>query len=470
MDKPCFEFPVTIYNILEQFSPTLSRARVRIFYKGANRNGSFISDEFAEKLISSLPYAPVKGIYDMGEQDYSDHGPANEYGRIYGVVPADNNFAWEQNIDEDGVARTYAACDVILYTAMYKEANEIVGKPQSMELFPPSIKGEWVVYNGSRYFKFTDGCFFGLQILGDNVEPCFEGAGFFTKADAADKIAKLIEELNEYVLKYSYGGKSKMNLNFKVSDREKFDAIWTLLNTNYNEEGGWEITYAVIDVYDEFAIVFSYEDNSYQRVNYTKNDEDNTVALGEKETVYAMYVTEAEKNALEALRTLNGENFEKVDERFNAAIYGMGEATEKLDEISKQVEEYSTKITDLEDKLSTLNTEKETIEGNYAVANEKVSELEKEVNSLKDYKAAVEKEKKLAVINTYSSVLNDDIIEDFTNRIDEYADEISLDKDMAYALKKSNFQFFNQAPEYIPAAPTATEEGSLRELLSQYKK
>ena len=183
-----------------------------------------------------------------------------------------------------------------------------------------------------------------------------------------------------------------------------------------------------------------------------------------------MYVTEAEKNALEALRTLNGENFEKVDERFNAAIYGMGEATEKLDEISKQVEEYSTKITDLEDKLSTLNTEKETIEGNYAVANEKVSELEKEVNSLKDYKAAVEKEKKLAVINTYSSVLNDDIIEDFTNRIDEYADEISLDKDMAYVLKKSNFQFFNQAPEYIPAAPTATEEGSLRELLSQYKK
>ena len=61
-DKPCFEFPVTIYNILEQITPTLSKARVRIFYKGANRNGSYITDEFAEKLISTLPYAPVKGI------------------------------------------------------------------------------------------------------------------------------------------------------------------------------------------------------------------------------------------------------------------------------------------------------------------------------------------------------------------------------------------------------------------------
>ena len=458
MDKPCFEFPVTIYNILEQFSPTLSRARVRIFYKGANRNGSFISDEFAEKLISSLAYAPVKGIYDMNEQDYSDHGPANEYGRIYGVVPADNNFAWEQNIDEDGVARTYAACDVILYTAMYKEANEIIGKPQSMELYPPSIKGDWVVYNGSRYFKFTDGCFFGLQVLGENVEPCFEGAGFFTKADAVEQITKLIEELNEYVLKYSYGGKSKMTLNFKVSDREKFDAIWTLLNTNYNEENNWTVDYAIVDIYDEYAVVFKYEDNSYFRVSYTKNDEENTVELGEAVLVHMMLLTDSEKATLDALRAMNGENYELVDEKFAAGQKAI-----------EEIAEYSTKISELEDNLSTLNTEKETIESNFAVANEKVSELEKEVDSLKEYKAAIEKEKKMDIINSYSSILNDDVIEDFTNRIDEYADEISLDKDMAYALKKSNFSFFNQTPDFIPATNN-NEDGGLRELLSQYKK
>ena len=120
--------------------------------------------------------------------------------------------------------------------------------------------------------------------------------------------------------------------------------------------------------------------------------------------------------------------------------------------------------------LTTLNTEKETVEGNYTAANEKISALEEEVTSLKDYKAAVEKEKKLAIINTYSSVLSDEVIEDFTNRIDEYVDEISLDKDMAYALKKSNFSIFNQTPEYIPTPAAGNDEGGLRELLSQYKK
>jgi len=46
------EFPVVIYGNLEQTSsPVVSKARVRIFYKYENRNGSYISDEFAEKLI-----------------------------------------------------------------------------------------------------------------------------------------------------------------------------------------------------------------------------------------------------------------------------------------------------------------------------------------------------------------------------------------------------------------------------------
>ena len=63
-----------------------------------------------------------------------------------------------------------------------------------MELYPPSIKGEWAVVNGRRLFKFTDGCFFGLQVLGDKAEPCFEGASFFsleTSENSEELIAKM---------------------------------------------------------------------------------------------------------------------------------------------------------------------------------------------------------------------------------------------------------------------------------------
>ena len=64
MDKTLFEFPVQVYGELEKYNEVLSKARCKIFYKYANRNRTYITDEFADKLLSSLPYAPVKGIYD----------------------------------------------------------------------------------------------------------------------------------------------------------------------------------------------------------------------------------------------------------------------------------------------------------------------------------------------------------------------------------------------------------------------
>ena len=40
---------------------------------------------------------------------------------------------------------TYACVDVLIFTALYDEAAEIMGKAQSMELYEPSIEGEWQV-------------------------------------------------------------------------------------------------------------------------------------------------------------------------------------------------------------------------------------------------------------------------------------------------------------------------------------
>ena len=44
-------FPITVYGKMEKFSDTISRGRCRVFYKGRNRNGTYITDEFAEKHI-----------------------------------------------------------------------------------------------------------------------------------------------------------------------------------------------------------------------------------------------------------------------------------------------------------------------------------------------------------------------------------------------------------------------------------
>jgi hypothetical protein len=87
MDELIREFPVTVYGNLTKYSDTISKARCRIFYKGANRNGTYITDEFAEKLLSTISYSPVKGIFASSEEDFTDHGATRDLGRIYGVVP-----------------------------------------------------------------------------------------------------------------------------------------------------------------------------------------------------------------------------------------------------------------------------------------------------------------------------------------------------------------------------------------------
>lgn len=239
-----FEFPVSVYGKLEKYNDVLSKGRCRIFYKYGNRNGTYITDEFSEKLLSTIAYAPVKGIYEY--DDFTDHGARRSEGRIYGIVPENPHLQWEEHEDEDGVARTYACVDVLIFTALYKEASDIIGKAQSMELYEPSLQYHREIIHGQQYIVFDEGCFLGLQVLGKDVEPCFEGAAFFQLQENIEEVVKKIQEIE---MTYSKGGQKEMpQMNFKLSDSQKFDALWSLLNPNYTEEGNWTIDYAICDV------------------------------------------------------------------------------------------------------------------------------------------------------------------------------------------------------------------------------
>ena len=449
------EFPVTIYGNLKELNPVLSKARCRIFYKYENRNGTYITDEFAQKLISSLPYTPVKGIYDNFDEDYTDHGSKRDLGRIYGIVPENPNFSWEKHLDEDEIEREYACCDVYIFTALYEEASQIVGKSQSMELYQPSIKGDWAIINGKKLFKFEDGCFLGLQILGDDVEPCFEGAAFFT---FYNDLKNAIKKLEKYSLDSNIkGGKSEMTkLNFKLSDSQKHDAIWVLLNDKYTEEGHWEVSYTILDIYDDYALVYSYEAGSYERVYYTKNDETDSVELGARKKCYVIDVTEEEKTALEALRAFNGGTYEKIDENI-----------QEIDTIKQQNSEFSTKIEELNNTVSTLTTERDTSVENYNNAQAQISTLTNELETLKDYKNSVETQEKEQVIASYSELLNNEILDSYKSKISEYSSATELDKELAYELKKTNLEVFTKTPQYLPKD---TPNTGIEAILAKYKK
>ena len=456
------EFPITVYGNLTKYSDTISKGRCRIFYKYANRNGTYITDEFAEKLLSTIPYTPVKGIYDDFDEDYTDHGNKRSLGRIYGIVPENPNLQWEKHLDEDGIEREYACVDVLIFTALYEEAGEILGKAQSMEIYEPSIKGSWKIINGRRMFEYTEGSFLGLQVLGEDVEPCFEGAAFFSLYSS---LKQLVDEIKEYTLKLpeiNTGGQSQMfeKLNFKLSDSEKHNAIWNLINPNYNEEGGWTIEYAICDIYDDYALAYNYAEASYERIYYTKNDETNEVSIIERKKVFIIDVTESEMNALNTIRTLNGDTYEKADEVYSQAS--------KVSELEEQNSTYAQKIEELNENISTLETEKGNFTTQLEEANNTIASLNEEIDSLNTYKANIELKEKEEVISSYAELLSEEILASYKEKISEFT-AIDLDKELAYELKKNNVTVFskNPNPGFIPKDEPKT---GIEAILSKYKK
>ena len=455
--KQCqMEFPVSIYGKLERVNDVLSKARVRIFYKYGNRNGTYITDEFAEELIATLPGVPVKGVYNEG--DYTDHGEERSEGKVYGFVPETNNFAWEKHLDEDGVEREYACCDTYLFTALYPEASEIVGKGQSMELYAPTIQYHFAVIKGQKYVVFEHGSFLGLQVLGDFVEPCFEGASFYS---LQQQIQDTIRKIKDYT---TTGGRSEMKLNFKLSDQQKYYALWALVNDHYDEENGWLIEYTICDIYDDYALVYKYEDSTYERVYYTKNDEDDSIVIDKRIKCYVMDITEEEKATLDTLRKLNGDTYELVSDNLVNA-----------DENAAQCAILNTKIDELNTTIATLNTEAEAtqariteVETQYTEAQAQVATLSEEVQALTTYKTNIENQRKEAVIAEYADKLSDEVLEAYKAKIGEYTVE-DLDMHLAYEFKKTGSLSFTNTPK-DGFLPKDTHQDSVNEILARYKR
>lgn len=459
MDKSILEFSVNIYGNLEKYNEVLSKARCRIFYKYGNRNGTYITDNFATELLSSLPYAPVKGIYEY--DDYTDHGARRSEGRVYGIVPENPNVSWETHIDEDGVERTYACADVLLFTALYKEAENIVGKSQSMELYEPSLSYHQEIIEGQKWIVFDKGCFLGLQVLGEDVEPCFEGASFYTLQSSIEDVIKKIEEIsNTYTKK---GGKLEM-LNFKLSDNQKYNALWSLLNTEYTEEGNWTITYIIIDVYDEYALVHNLAEECYERAYYVKDDETDSVSIERMEKIFVMDITETEKSTIETLRKLNGDTYELVSENLQNADANF----EELNSVREEISACNTKIVDLEEKVTTLESEKANSDVALSTANESIKTLTTENEELKEFKYNVEKEQKEAILTEYEMQLTEEILSKYRENLDAYT-AIDLDKELAYELKKTNPTVFskNNQSGYVPKDEL---KGGIEDILSKYEK
>lgn len=174
---------------LTPLNPLISKCEIKVLYTGLNRNKSFITKDVANKMAQSLPGTPIVG--EFLTQDFGDHGEEDlvidENGLRfvkstvpYGFIPTDAKIWWQNFLDCDGVEREYLLTEGYLWTGRYPETQRVIskGNGQSMELDRDSLVGEWTKNDNAEfeYFNIDEAFFSALCILGEDVEPCFEGA------------------------------------------------------------------------------------------------------------------------------------------------------------------------------------------------------------------------------------------------------------------------------------------------------
>lgn len=425
-------FPITVYGEPQKFSDTITRGRCRVFYRGLNRNGTYITDDFAEKLVTSAPYAPIKGIYSEEEGDFQDHGNNRTQGRIYGLIPAEPNFAWENHEDEDGIMRAYACFDVLYYTALYPEAATISGKGESMELFRDTLKGSWQKIEGKEAYVITDGCFLGLQILGDAVEPCFEGASFYSKEKTILDILARYEEKTNLFSDLEQGGKT-MEDNGILENGEVVEAateVIEVVEETTETEVVTEETVEVVETIVEEAVEVATEESVEVVETIVEENPENIQIDGTR-------ITELEAT----ISTLNTEKDEALEREIAA---------------NAKIEELNAKLASLEQTYASLQTD-------YNVACSRMTELEA-------YKNGVEEASKLEVIKEYSAILDADVLDRYREQLADYTRE-TLDMHLAYECKKTyptNFskRIDDAQPKYVPKA---NESRGIQNILEKYE-
>lgn len=175
-------------NVIEntQISPLISKCQVKVMYINENRNGTFISRETAEEMGKKLPGSPIVGYYNPDDKDFETHNRDLEFNgeaytlvdltKPYGFVPTDARV-WFQDFQEEEGIKTYLVTEGYLWTGTYPECQRTInmGNNQSMELDPDSVKGRFAA-GDNGLFIINEATISKLCILGENFEPCFEGA------------------------------------------------------------------------------------------------------------------------------------------------------------------------------------------------------------------------------------------------------------------------------------------------------
>ena len=384
-------------------NPLMSKCEIKVLYIGENRNHSFITKDVATEMSKTLRGAPIVGYYKEENQDFRDHGDQiiiDEKGiqfkcltKPYGFVSPDAEVWFQKFEDTDDfgnkIVREYLMTTGFLWTGQFEEAKLAIeqGRPHSMELDKDTLDGYWSenVNTKMELFIVNDAIFSKLCILGDDVEPCFEGSSV-TAPNVSTNFSKVDDNFKQTLfsmmqdLKFALEGG-----NMAKVDEEKKD------KTNETVENKIDKTT------EEVKDTETEKDNKDKdkKKNYTKEDK-----------------KEEDKKEDNPAPAEDKKPEEKKEETKTPA------EDKKEEEDKKDKKDYALMYSELETKYNDLSAKYE---------------------SLVAFKQSVEKQQKEELIGGFY-MLSDEDKKDVVTHIDEYSlDDIEAKLSVICVRKKVNF-------------------------------
>ena len=416
-------------------NPLMSKCEIKVFYLGENRNHSYITKDVATEMAKTLRGAPIVGYYKDSKEDFADHGEKVTFDdegihfecmtRPYGFVAPDAKV-WFQKFDDyddfgNSVTREYLMTTGYLWTGQYEECKSVVegdGKPHSMELDEETLDGRWSenIKTGMDFFIINDAIISKLCVLGDDVEPCFEGSSVTAP---------------------------KVSASFNLDDGFKRTLFTMMQDLKAALEGGNKMSL------DENTVVTPEAD-------VTPNTEDTfTEGTDNVDNIVQNDATENQEN----IETPVTEDFSKKEEDEDDSNFKCGDKDKKKSKCAKQEDEEKKddssddkKDDDEEDedkkKFSALSAEHEALKAQF-------SELQKDYQALIAFKNEVESAKKDEMIKSFYMLSDEDKKEVVDNKDKFTLEEIESKLSVIFT-KKSLAEMSIKTESDAEEKPTVT--------------
>lgn len=413
-------------------NPLMSKCEIKVLYVGQNRNKSFITKEVATEMSKTLRGAPIVGWYKEDKGDFADHGDRVIYDgegirfecmtKPYGFVAPDAKVWFQkfEDTDEFGnkVVREYLMTSGFLWTGQYEEAKLAIeggGHPHSMELDNDTLDGKWSqdLNTGLEFFIINDAVFSKLCILGEDVEPCFEGSSV-TKPEVSKTFSKMDDDFKHTLfammqdLKFVLqGGQTMADAKNTATPTEEFSISQGKDEQNVNKEN------------QEF-IESSSTKNTDAVISEFKKEE-------EKE----------DKDASDNEKDKDKENKDMSDNEKDK------EEETKEDQDDKQTED------DEDEEEKKKNKKYALLEAKFAALEQKYAAMEKDYQALVQFKNNINNEKKDALIKSFYMLSDEDKKDVIENKAKYSLEEIEAKLSVICFRKKISFDNANENVEQV---------------------